>query len=504
MVAQQHRGSIDGGHQQVLAAAIPEIRRQGRAAHIFPGQRAARFLSDFFELSGRRFVGRQIVKQKRLLGVAYAERLPFHLRIHVAVGDENVGPAVIVVIEELHAKTQIGIADGAHARRARKVGELAIAIVVIEIVVIVGKVVLRDVGPAIAIIVGRVDAHAGLFSPVGTVGHACLGTDLGESTLAIVVIEQARRRVVGYVKIEAAVFVVIQPQHAQPVVASGVDAELLRDIGKGAVAIVVVETVAAALQSARPAIDRDAAILAEHAVAELGQVVDIQVHVVGDIEIEVAIVVIIAESRTRSPTIGIGDAGFDGDVGEGAVVVVVVKRRSMEAGNVDVFPAVVIVVADRHTVSPTAKIQARLRRDVGKRTVMVVVIKPRRMALARPVVFDGRAVNQKNIHPSVVVVVERGGATALGFHNVELLPAAASHVKINSSRPRHVNERRWIGRGSLRVRLLCSRRRLRCWNFACRCRVLWRSRLPRSVQYQCHQQDGRRHRDAQVSHRRYR
>jgi len=310
LVAQQHRGGIDGGHQQILAATIPEVRRQGRAAHIFPGQRAARFLADFFELSGLRFVGRQIVKQKRLLGVAYAERLPFHLRIHVAVGDENVGPAVVVVIEKLHAKTQIGIADGAHARRARKVGELAIAIVVIEIVVIVGKVVLRDVRPAIAIIVGRVDAHAGLFSPVGTVGHACLGTDLAESTLAVVVIEQARRRVVGYVK-DRGSRLCRNPATTRPARSSfRCRSEFFGNIREGAVAIVVVETVAArpSIRAARSLQGcRDTGRTRR---CRLRQVVDIKVHVVGDIEIEIAIVVIIAESRTRSPTMGIGDAAL--------------------------------------------------------------------------------------------------------------------------------------------------------------------------------------------------
>ena len=227
------------------------------------------------------------MKQKRPLGVAHTERLPFHLRIDVTIRNENVGPAVVVVVEKLRAKTQIGIADGTNPRRAGQVGELAIVIVVVEVVVIVGKISLHNVRPSVAIVIGRVNAHAGLFSSVGTVGHARLGADFGESTVAVVVIEQARRRVVRDVKIEASVLVVIQPQDAEAVVAVfiNINAEFLRDIGEGAVTVVVVKTVARALQSARPAIYRDAPILAEHAVAELRQVVDIQVDIVRDIKI---------------------------------------------------------------------------------------------------------------------------------------------------------------------------------------------------------------------------
>ena len=154
----------------------------------------------------------------------------------------------------------------------------------------------------------------------------------------------------------------------------------------------------------------------------------------------------------------------------------------MEAGDVNVFPAVVVVVADGHAVSPTAKIQARLRRDIGKRAVMIVVIKARRMAFARAVVLDRRAINQKNVHPAVVVVVERGRATALGFDDVELLPAAASQVKINSSRARDVNEQAVDSPLESSHPAFVRPPQASPPDFACRCTGLWRSRLRGSRQ----------------------
>jgi len=126
------------------------------------------------------------------------------------------------------------------------------------------------------------------------------------------------------------------------------------------------------------------------------------------------------------------------------------------------------------------------------------------MALSGFVVFDGRAVNQKNVHPAVVVVVERGGAAALGFHDVELSPGCR-RSRENQSRPP-------VSRQPIAVDLpwkssrpaFVRPPRALPLELARRSTGLWRSRLPRSVQYQCHQQDGHRHHDAQVSHRRYR
>ena len=70
--------------------------------------------------------------------------------------------------------------------------------------------------------------------------------------MAVVVIEQARRRVVGDVEIEASILVVIEPQDAEPVIAVRVDAEFFGDVGERAVAIVVVETVARAFNPRGP------------------------------------------------------------------------------------------------------------------------------------------------------------------------------------------------------------------------------------------------------------
>src|SRR5258708_39356985 len=115
------------------------------------------------------------------------------------VGDENVRPAVVVEIEKFNSKTEEGYADRAEAATSLEIGKLAVVIIVVEIVGIVGEIGFYDVRPAVMIVVGGVDAHAGLLTAIRTVSHTCFGAHLCEVAFAVVVVEQARRGVVGYV-----------------------------------------------------------------------------------------------------------------------------------------------------------------------------------------------------------------------------------------------------------------------------------------------------------------
>ena len=78
--------------------------------------------------------------------------------------------------------------------------------------------------------------------------------------------------------------------------------------------------------------------------------------VVGDVEIFPAVVVVVADANALAPT-GVGEAGFFRDVGEGAVVIVVVEMacgqfsrggriEACAVNDEDVGPAVVIIVKD--------------------------------------------------------------------------------------------------------------------------------------------------------------
>ena len=113
----------------------------------------------------------------------------------------------------------------------------------VEIVRIVGEVGFYNVGPAVAIVVRAVDSHPGLLVSIGAVGNADLGTHFSESTFAVVPIQQAGRGIIGHIEIDAPIFVVVEPKHAEPVVLRGIDIQLFRHIRESSVAIVVVKAI---------------------------------------------------------------------------------------------------------------------------------------------------------------------------------------------------------------------------------------------------------------------
>src|SRR5438093_8280687 len=102
-----------------------------------------------------------------------------------------------------------------------------------------------------------------------------------------------------------------------------------------AVAVVVEEQVRLAGQAARPALHGEATILARLALSELGQVVQVDLHVAADEKVEPAVAVVVGEATAGRPAAP-GDSGRLGDVGERAVPVVVVEVVPTEARDVDV------------------------------------------------------------------------------------------------------------------------------------------------------------------------
>src|SRR5713101_3531987 len=97
--------------------------------------------------------------------------------------------------------------------------------------------------------------------------------------------------------------------------------------------------------------------------------------VVGDHEIEPAVFVVVKPSCAGGPAALVGDTGLGGDIGEGAIAIVVVENGAAVAGDVDVRVAIVVEVTDGHAlaVMPFAA-DPRFFGDVAERTITVVVI----------------------------------------------------------------------------------------------------------------------------------
>ena len=157
--------------------------------------------------------------------------------------DEEVLPAVVVVIEEPRAPAREGQRGAAHAGRVRRVAKAAVVVLAKEPVALVREIGDDDVGPAVVVVVGEVHAHAGEGLAVLVEADAGKQADLAERAVPVVVIQERLHRVVRHVDVHEAVAIVVGKGDAEALAVRIGDAGLRRDIGERAVAVVAVEDV---------------------------------------------------------------------------------------------------------------------------------------------------------------------------------------------------------------------------------------------------------------------
>ena len=136
-------------------------------------------------------------------------------------------------------------------------------------------------------------------------------------------------------------------------------------------------------------------------------------------KIESAVVVVVEPHGARAPSRR-RDSGLLRHIGERAVAVVVIQNASPILRHVDVGEAVAVVIAHRDALAIASGANARLLRDVGKSAVAIVAIE--RIAQRRLGIIEVAlpAVDQIDVHPSVIVVVQKGAARAGGFRQIFL------------------------------------------------------------------------------------
>src|SRR2546423_9410492 len=124
----------------------------------------------------------------------------------MAVGDDDVLPSVAVEIQEGRAPTEEGNRRLAESRLESDVGEVALAVVVVERVRVVGEVRDVEVYEAVVVVVADGDAHARLLASVLVQRDARRVADLLERAVALVEIELLRRGVVADDEVDQVVF----------------------------------------------------------------------------------------------------------------------------------------------------------------------------------------------------------------------------------------------------------------------------------------------------------
>src|SRR5580658_3920192 len=123
---------------------------------------------------------------------------------------------------------------------------------------------------------------------------------------------------------------------------------------------------------------------------------------------------------------GLEEAGAFGDVGEGAIAVVVVEDVLPVVGDEEIVVAIVIVVADAAGLSPaSADVEAGTFGDIGESAVAIIFEEAAVGFFALGESLEAPPVHKEDVEPAIVVVVIEGEAAASGFEKIFVFTDAA-------------------------------------------------------------------------------
>src|SRR6266498_500734 len=166
-----------------------------------------------------------------------------------------------------------------------------------------------------------------------------------------------------------------------------------------------------------------------------------------------AVTVVVDEAATGVPAWGaiLRQPGLFGDIGEGAVAIVVIKHNAAVVGDDQVVEAIVVVVADAASLSPTGSCQPCLFGDVREGAISIVMEEKIGRLMRWRDALEPSAVDHEDVEPAVVVVIKERDAAAGFFEDVSLARDTAIHIQ-RCAEPRldrNVLERKgWLGRGA--------------------------------------------------------
>ena len=163
--------------------------------------------------------------------------------VHMAVANQDVGPAVVVEVEKAAPPAKI-LGVLAEAALKCSVLEISAAEIVIERRSVAGKIGLDQIEITVEIVIGGGDAHPGLWLAVGAESAARFQRNVSEGAVFFVLIKSARGRIVGDINVGPTIVVEIGGQHAKTVGAIGFeDAGFFANVRKRPVAVIVIQDI---------------------------------------------------------------------------------------------------------------------------------------------------------------------------------------------------------------------------------------------------------------------
>ncbi len=157
----------------------------------------------------------QIAQQLRGLPVGYQGVVLLDVVVHVSVGDEEIEPAVVVIIEETGSEPEV---VQAHLPEPGGEGNLGVVRPVVTVQGVVLQLVVGDeeIEVAVVVVIPGVDAHARLRLAVGAQRRSREQADLVEAA-SLVAVQKIGGHVVGDVDVGVTVAVEIPADGSEDV-----------------------------------------------------------------------------------------------------------------------------------------------------------------------------------------------------------------------------------------------------------------------------------------------
>jgi hypothetical protein len=132
---------------------------------------------------------------------------------------------------------------------------------------------------------------------------------------------------------------------------------------------------------------------------------DIERDVARDVQIQPAVAVVVAKRAAGGPAVH-GNTGLHRDIGESPVAQIPEEPVGTEVGDVEIGCAVVVDIADTDALTPSFVADPCGRRDVTERAIAVVA-KERSCRHTTRIRLERAAIDQVDVEPAIAVEVEQ-------------------------------------------------------------------------------------------------
>src|SRR5882757_6158317 len=318
LITKQRRQIVHIQNQHIHVTVVVVIAKSSAAAGELFADARPHLRRNVFETA----VTQIPVNQPRIL-VSLVEVVIVDLRIDVAIDLDNVLPAVIVVIHKSATPRYITVVD-THAGSKRNIAESPIAVVVVQVAGVIGKVGLEYIEPSVTVVVGHAHAHPGLLMSVVTVSATRHDCDIGERAIMVVLEQDARCRVHGNINIRPPIIVEVVRNSGNRIPRARLEnSRLLRNVGKCAVTVVAIEKIRITIKPPWTTHDRHALPLAKLCVVCRRNRLRIQLEIIANKKIEVAVPIVVEKSTAGAPAnLRLVKTGFVRYIGECAIPIV--------------------------------------------------------------------------------------------------------------------------------------------------------------------------------------